>query len=127
MNSLGEKIRELRKKQEMSLDQLAQSSKVSKAYLSQLENSESDKPSAEVLYRISIALGTSIASLLGKTLTPETGEIEIPKSLEQAAVAFNIPEKYIRRLASLSMRDGQKEYSKDEWNHLYETLKLIDR
>lgn len=126
-NGIGEKIRELRKEQNLSLDQLAQQSKVSKAYLSQMENGESDRPSAEILYRIATALGTSIASLLGKTMSADTNDVEIPKSLEQAALTFNIPKEFINRLAVLSMRDGKKDYSKDDWNYLYETIKRIEK
>ena len=65
MNTIGDRIRALRQGKGMTLEGLATAGKVSKAYLSQLENGESDRPSAEILYNIAVALNTSIANLLG--------------------------------------------------------------
>ena len=126
MVSIGEKIRHLRKKKGMTLDRLAIESRVSKAYLSQLENGDSDRPSAEILYNIALALSTSISNLLGKTTLTRSGETEIPRNLEQAALAFSIPKSYLNKLAQLSMRDGKREYSKEDWHYLYETLRRIE-
>lgn len=129
MNGVGENIRILRKEQGLSLNQLAHQSKVSKAYLSQLENGASDRPSAEMLYNIAVTLGTSIGVLLGKKIIPSEQKGDIPKSLAQAAVDFGIPENDVQRLAGLSMREGKKkgDYSKDDWRYLYDTLKRLDR
>lgn len=56
---LGEKIKKLRKKQELTLDKLASKAGLSKSYLWELENRESLSPSAEKLIAISDALGVS--------------------------------------------------------------------
>ena len=64
--NLSQKIRQLRKEKGLSLNKLAEEAGVSKAYLSQLENSVSKQPSAEVLFKIASALGTTIADLLDK-------------------------------------------------------------
>ncbi len=129
MNTLGDKIKNLRIKLGWSLDELAQKSRVSKAYLSQLENGASDNPSADILYRIATNLGTSIADLLGKGIIPEEPN-SIPENLRKAAIQFNINENYIKRLASTALRSknkkGRDNYSIDDWNYLYQTLCRID-
>lgn len=56
---LGEKIRDLRKKRGLTLDKLAKAAGLSKSYLWELENRESQKPSAEKLASLADALGVS--------------------------------------------------------------------
>lgn len=58
---LGEKLRELRKQKELTLDKLAELSGLSKSYIWELENRESQRPSAEKL--------TALADVLGVTPT----------------------------------------------------------
>lgn len=57
---LGEKLRALRKQKGYTLDGLAEIAKVSKSYLWELENRESQRPSAEKLTGIADALGVSV-------------------------------------------------------------------
>lgn len=56
---LGDKIRKLRKKQGLTLEKLANKAGLSKSYLWELENRESQKPSAEKLTAVADALGVS--------------------------------------------------------------------
>ena len=56
---LGDKIRERRKKLEISLDALATQTGSSKSYMWELENRDSPKPSAEKLNKIASALGVT--------------------------------------------------------------------
>lgn len=58
---LGEKLRELRKQKSLTLDKLAELSGLSKSYIWELENRESQRPSAEKL--------TAVADVLGVTTT----------------------------------------------------------
>ena len=123
MNNLGEKINKKRKELGWSLDELARKSNVSKAYLSQLENGDSESPSAKILYNIAMALGTSIADLLGKKLSPVEVDA-IPKNLSKAVIEHNIPENYVKILLAVSARtdkDSKKEndLSPDDWFYLY--------
>lgn len=125
--TIGERIRALRQGKGMTLETLAQSAKISKAYLSQLENGDSERPSAEILYNIALTLNTSIANLLGKEFHPavDSEEKRIP-ALEQAALKYSIPTEFVKKLAALQMRNGAKEYSQDDWAHLYMTLKSVE-
>lgn len=56
---LGEKLRNLRKERGWTLDELALKANLSKSYLWELENRESQRPSAEKLTALGDALGVS--------------------------------------------------------------------
>lgn len=56
---LGDKLRELRKQKELTLDKLAELSGLSKSYIWELENRESQRPSAEKLTALADVLGVS--------------------------------------------------------------------
>ena len=57
---LGEKLRELRTQHGLPLDKLAELAGLSKRYLWELENRESQRPSAEKLTALADALGGTI-------------------------------------------------------------------
>ena len=61
---LGEKIRQLRKDQQMTLDALALAAGMSKSYLWELENKESPRPSAEKLDALAKILGRPVSYFL---------------------------------------------------------------
>lgn len=121
MNTLGQKIRKRRLKLGWSLDVLAQKSRISKAYLSQLETGDSDRPSAKILYNIAIALDISIADLLGKKLKIQEKNRQIPKSLEQAAIQHGWSEEDIEMLSGLAFRaqKDKRNLSPEDWFLIY--------
>ena len=59
MASFGEKIRQLRKKHGLTLDQLAEKTGSSKSYIWELENKDPPRPSAEKIGKIAGALGVT--------------------------------------------------------------------
>lgn len=63
-SNLGEKIRKLRKGLKLTLDQLAKEANISKSYLWELENRESQSPSAEKLTALADKLGVTVHFLL---------------------------------------------------------------
>jgi transcriptional regulator with XRE-family HTH domain len=63
-NSLGEKIRRLRKEKDLTLEQLAEQTDSSKGYIWELENRDTLKPSAEKLVKIAVILNVNIEFLL---------------------------------------------------------------
>lgn len=67
---LGEKLNALRKDQKLTLDQLADLSGLSKSYIWELENRESQRPSAEKLTALADALGVSSAYFLEDDFRP---------------------------------------------------------
>lgn len=74
---LGEKINELRKAKKFTLDQLAEKAGISKSYLWELENRESQRPSAEKLLAIADALNVTTTYLLEENITaPEERHLD---------------------------------------------------
>ena len=71
-NILGEKIRKLRKEQDLTLDKLAEMTESSKSYIWELENKNPPRPSAEKIAKIADKLGVEIEYLLeDKTIREE--------------------------------------------------------
>jgi|TARA_R100000501_G_C2599738_1_gene97186 transcriptional regulator with XRE-family HTH domain len=64
--NLGARIKELRKKQGLTLDQLAELTGSSKSYIWELENKDLPRPSAEKLSKVAEKLGVTISYLIGE-------------------------------------------------------------
>jgi len=74
---LGEKLRELRKERKLTLEKLAERAGLSKSYLWELENRESQRPSAEKLTALGDALGVSASYFLEEdTRAPEDRHLD---------------------------------------------------
>lgn len=63
-NTLGEKIRKLRKEKGFTLDKLAELTESSKSYIWELENKNPPRPSADKLAKIAEKLETTLEFLL---------------------------------------------------------------
>lgn len=63
--TLGERIRELRKKKGFTLDELAAKAESSKSYIWELENKDPPRPSGEKLALVAAALDVTTDYLLG--------------------------------------------------------------
>ncbi len=63
-NSLGVKIRELRKQKQLTLEKLAELTDSSKSYIWELENKNPPRPSGEKIARIADKLGVTADFLL---------------------------------------------------------------
>ena len=74
---LGERIRELRKKRGLTLEQLAKRVGSSKSYMWEIENKDIARPSAEKLSLIATALDTTVEYLL----TGNAAEGEDPEDM----------------------------------------------
>jgi transcriptional regulator with XRE-family HTH domain len=64
--TFGKKIKELRTKKGLTLDQLASATGSSKSYIWELENKDPPRPSAEKLATIAEALGVTTDYLIGR-------------------------------------------------------------
>ncbi|MBT9599088.1 MAG: helix-turn-helix transcriptional regulator [Vitreoscilla sp.] len=74
---LGEKLHQLRKERKLTLEKLAELAGLSKSYLWELENRESQRPSAEKLTALADALGVSASYFLEEdTRAPEERHLD---------------------------------------------------
>ncbi|MDK1385142.1 helix-turn-helix transcriptional regulator [Sinorhizobium sp. 8-89] len=64
--TFGKKIKELRTKKGLTLDQLATATGSSKSYIWELENKDPPRPSAEKLAAIAVALEVTTDYLIGR-------------------------------------------------------------
>lgn len=76
MATFGDKIKELRKKAGLTLDQLGEATGSSKSYIWELENKNPPRPSAEKIDRIAKALGVTADYLMDERADIVTAEDE---------------------------------------------------
>lgn len=129
--NLSQKIRQLREGKEWSLNKLAEEAGISKAYLSQLENSLSKQPSAEVLFKIASALGTTIAELLDKPVRVQSNDFQqVPEGLRELiddqGDALDIREEDVKMLMNIQYRGNQPKTPED-WEHILRTIRIVMR
>ncbi len=72
---VGDKIKKLRKNRGFTSEGLALATGLSRAYISQLENNRSKKPSAESLFKIATALGVSMEWFFDEEMKLEGGKM----------------------------------------------------
>ena len=121
---LAEQIRKHRLAKGLSIAELARRSKISKAYLGQIEKGANDAhPSADVLYRIAFALGVSAGELLEKKIDGTDAEItEIPEELRKFALEEQLSDEEIKLLARIELQ-GHRPRTVKDWSYLYESIK----
>jgi transcriptional regulator with XRE-family HTH domain len=107
----------------MSAAQLADKARISRSYLSELENGKGahKRPSAQVLYRIGKALGISMSELMGRPFI--TGSTQKRSaSLERFAASHRIPDSDVEMLASIRFR-GDPPQTEERWEFIYNAIK----
>ncbi len=122
--TLGQRVRMRREEKGMSLSALARAAKVSKGYLSQIENDSAPRPSGETLFKMASTLGTTVADLLGREIEPTERAIS-PILLDFARQA-QLPEADVQMLAGIRYR-GEQPRSVDDWRYLYESIRRTIR
>ncbi len=123
----GQRLRERREAEGISLSEVARRAQVSKAYVSQLERGGSTQPSYSVVARLSTALGTTMEDLTGQPVVWDPTEHEpIPASLRTFAQQSGVPDVDVTMLAKIHFR-GKRPRDPEDWAHLYETIKRTIR
>jgi transcriptional regulator with XRE-family HTH domain len=122
--ALADQIRKYRLEQGLSIAELARRSKVSKGYISQLENNVYGlRPSADTLYKLAFVLGTTVSRLLERTIDSDEDELSaIPDELRAFALAEHLPDDEIQMLARI-VYQGERPQTGDDWKFLYEAIK----
>ena len=130
--NLSQKIRKLREEKEFSLNRLAETAGISKAYLSQIENNVSKQPSGEILFKIASALGTTIADLLDTSVRVYSSDFqeEVPEGLrkliDEHGEALDIREEDVKMLMNIRYR-GDQPKTPEDWEHILKTIRIVMR
>jgi len=122
--TIGQRIKRRREELQMSLNQLSEKSGVAKGWLWKLENGKRDKdvrPSADTVFKIAEALGTSAADLLGKKIR-QTTTPDIPDTLKSFAQGHDLTDADVEMLARIEFR-GEKPETKGDWQYIYESIR----
>jgi transcriptional regulator with XRE-family HTH domain len=122
--AIGNRVRRYRNERGLTLTRLAQEAKLSKSYLSEIENGETPRPSGRTLYALAEALGVTMSDLLGRQLLT-THDEKVPASLRAFADELKLPEADVRMLASIRFRGGQPR-SKERWAHIYSAIRQTE-
>lgn len=135
MPSVGDRIREIREKKKLTQDQLAERARISKGFLSEIENGRRNV-SSEYLLRVANALSASVDYLLrGTNEVPSAGNREpivIPSELAEAAERLNLSyaqtvellEAHRSIVAKRSMRES-KPFATEDWIALHKAIKQV--
>ncbi|NQT61288.1 MAG: helix-turn-helix transcriptional regulator [Bacteroidetes bacterium] len=130
---LGSRIRELRSSKSMTGQKLAKISRISPAYLSEVERGLS-VISGEKLLRIAEALGVGLQELLSPELPAGSKNemISIPDALSEVADELHLSFRHTRRILqgaqSLTARRSsglQEKWTKEKWLKFYERVKFM--
>lgn len=133
MPTTGDRIREFREARGLTQDQLANEAKISKSFLSEVENNHRNISSGNLL-RIANALGASIDYLmLGESKEKVRREpVIIPAELSQAAEDLGLS--YTKTLEILEAHNSvvarrsnkaTKRLSVTEWKEFYAAIKSV--
>lgn len=119
-SEIGRRIKTLRTQRQLSLSELADRAGVSKSYLSTVENETGRRPGVAVLHKIAVALGVTLADLLGRSVHP-TPATDVPESLRAFADERQLPEADVQMLAGIKFR-GEAPQSKNNWQFIYDAI-----
>ncbi len=131
---IGINIKKYRELKDYSLSDLAEKAGVSKAFLWEIEQGNSKRPGAEVLFKIATALDVTVAELMGKK-SPKVKSPEIEPDINDGLKEFikerkqqgnPLAQDEIRSLAYVQFRGGRPQ-TKDDWALVYLTLKNSTR
>lgn len=120
--SLGDRLRQRREEKGINGVDLSRRANISKGFLSEIESGRAPRPSADVLFRLATALGTTVADLLEKEV--QRPALTIPPSLKQFLDEAKepIPQEDIEMLAGIHFR-GNQPATADDWRFLYESIR----
>lgn len=133
MPTVGDRIREIREELRMNQDQLAERARLSKGFLSDVENNNRNIGSQNLL-KIANVLGASVDYLLRGEVSDTTVSepIVIPPELSQAAeelelsyaATIELLEAHRSVIARRSNR-GLRKFAVDDWKKLHEAIKKV--
>ncbi len=133
MATIGDRIREIREKRKMTQDQLAEAAKISKGFLSDVENNKRNI-SSQGLLRVANSLGASVEYLLrGEIKESKVQEpVVIPPELSRAAEELRLSyadtlelldadRSIVARRSNRSLRN----FTVEDWKKLHAAIKKV--
>lgn len=133
MATIGERIKEVRESQRMTQDELATKTRLSKGFISDLENNKRGV-SSENLLRIASTLGATLDYLARGTVmsSDRPGPVEIPHELSIAAEQLNLSyaetlevlDAYNSVIARRSNRQ-QEPFDAQQWKKLHAAISKV--
>lgn len=122
LERFGEAVREERRNQGYSQEDLASAVDISRTYLSQIEQGRAKNLSLRLAERLSTKLG------IDSPYQEEGGELgeDIPRSLRDFAEQDDIPDGDVRMLARIEYR-GQRPQDPQGWRVLYNVIKTTSK
>jgi len=118
--TIGARIRTYRADRSLSLSALAAQAGVSKSYLSTVESGTGSRPGAAVLHKLAVAMGVTLADLLGREVRPQ-GDLGVPGSLAEFAEERGLPQADVEMLAAIAFR-GEQPKSRQRWEFIYNAI-----
>ena len=115
--SIGARVKKLRKEKDWSLSELARRAGIARSYLFRIEEGKSS-PTYEKIRALAGALGALPSELFGEQ--PPT----VPTSLQQFAKEENLGSAEVQMLAQIEHR-GNKPDSPEEWRAIYSVIKAM--
>lgn len=117
-DDFGKKVRDRRREEKLSQEELAQRVGISRNYLSQIERGQATNLSWQVMERLTSTLGLK---------QEQTGILEamadLPSSLAEFAKTADLPPDDVLMLARLKYR-GQQPTTPEKWELLYNVIKM---
>jgi transcriptional regulator with XRE-family HTH domain len=131
LKRLGENVRFRRQGKGWTLNDLAEKSGISKAYISDLENGSAGKPNIQYVFAIANALGVTLDELLDdaapkrpdSTKKRRTSE-DLPPGLKELQSDLNLSDAEVEMLAQVNFR-GNRPKDKEGWRFLLEAIKML--
>lgn len=111
MKTLGQHLKFGRDGKGFTLREVEDTTGVSNAYLSQLENDKIKKPSANVLYKLSTLYGMTIEGLLqaaGIVDKPTSVKLKVPKKIGIVSITDNEEQQLIEYLQYLRFKKNKR-------------------
>lgn len=130
MSTLGQRIKEKRLELNWTQDELCTRARISKGFLSDIENGK-QKIGAEKLLDLATVLGTTLDYLMtGSGGEVEQEQIQVPPALAKFAERENLSFQQMlamldmqRRIVAHRNRSGEKELDEKEWQNFYNVIK----
>jgi len=117
---IGDNVRNLRKRQKLSQEKLAELTYVSRNYISMIERGEAENISDEIIKKLALGLNVSVEQITGKP--NERSGTMIPPALREFALKENLPYEVVDALLKIPFR-GKEPTSAQEWKELYDAIK----